>query len=203
LKNINYKKKKIIFSIIFIFIFATGFSLYPQSLFKAIYSFDISENKKYIYSNSEKFIMVCHPVDEEFFSWMLNTEGSSEQNDFSRNLFEEKFSEKDRIFPVFSVNIKNKCDDDIEIDLNDIRIDGVSAEIYEYNDYALFDEVTDKMILEKDEEVKLYIYRDDIFVDEKNKLENLKVNVENVLFTFDNNPTWNYLKSDIIKYPRY
>lgn len=142
-------------------------------------------------------------MDEEFFSWMLNTEGSSEQNDFSRNLFEEKFSEEGRIFPVFSVNIKNKCDDDIEIDLNNIRIDGISAEIYEYNYYALFDKAIDKMILEKDEEVKLYIYRNDIFVDEKNKLENLKVSVENVLFTFDNNPAWDYLKSDIIKYPRY
>mgnify|MGYP001327040147 CR=1 FL=1 len=203
MKNINCKKKKIIFSIIFIFIFVTGFSLYPQSLFKTIYSFDISENERYIYSNSEKFIIVCHPVNEEFFSWMLNTEGSSEQNDFSRNLFEEKFSEEGRIFPVFSVNIKNKCGDDIEIDFNDICINEVSAEIYEYNDYALFDKLTDKMILEKDEEVRLYIYRDDIFVDEENKLEGFKVSVENVLFTFDNNPAWDYLKSDIIKYPRY
>jgi len=202
LKNINYKKKKTIFLIVFIFIFVAGFSLYPQSLFKTIYSFDISENEEYIYSNSEKFIIVCHPVDEEFFSWMLNTEGSSKQNDFSRNLFEERFSEEGGIFPVFSVNIKNKCDD-IEIDLNDIRINGVSAEIYEYNDYALFDKVTGKMTLEKDEEVKLYIYRRDIFVDEENKLESLKVSVENVFFTFDNNPAWDYLKSDIIKYPRY
>ena len=192
-----------LFLIFFILFSVLAIGLYPQSLFNTIYNFDIINGKQYIYFKNEKLTVICHPVDSEFFSWMLNTEGSPEQYDFLIDLYKKLFTKYEKNLPVFSVNIRNNSDNEYVLCIDNILLERNKVEIYRYTDYAIFNKIDDNISLNSSEEIKLFIFRKDIFIENDIRLESLEVEIEGINFSFEDNPAWDFLKHDIVKYPRY
>ncbi len=192
-----------LFLVIFILLCIQGMCLYPQSLFNTIYNFDIVHNEHYIYFSNEKLTVICHPVDEEFFPWMLNTEGSPEQYNFLIDLYEKLFTKNEKNLPVFSVNIRNNSDNEYVLSMDNILIDNSKVEIYKYYDYAIFDKITGDISLNPSEEIRLFIFKEDVFIENDVSLESFEVEIHGIKFSFENNPAWVFLSHDIVKYPRY
>ncbi|SSC12440.1 protein of unknown function [Mesotoga infera] len=176
-------------------------ALYPQSLASAVHAFDIIGQGAYLYRKDGTVTAICHPVDEEFFCWMMNTDGSAAQHDRSRSMYRDRFVVADGSYPVFVMNIRNNTDRAITFGSFDITISEMKVSILVLLNEGF--EITETISVAGDSEIRVFIYTDKMVVKNRVELEKLTVNFRGFSFDFRNNPAWDFLKSDVVIYPKY
>ncbi|WP_143752411.1 hypothetical protein [Mesotoga sp. H07.pep.5.3] len=176
-------------------------ALYPQSLASAVHTFDIIGRGAYLYRKDGTVTVICHPVDEEFFSWMMNTNGSAAQQDHSRSLYKDRFVVANGSYPVFVMNVTNNTDRTIIFGPSDITINEMKVSILELRNERF--EIAETIIVPGNSETKVFIYTDETTVKTRSELEKLIVNFRQFSFDFRNNPAWDFLKNDVVIYLKY
>lgn len=178
-----------------------AFALYPQSLSNAINTFDLVDENGYLYKRSDRIAVICHPVDAEFFTWMLNTDGSPGQYDRARDLFERQFVSSDGIHPVFVVNIRNNGDSTFTFNRDAILIENLETTVLKLVGWK-FSEV-DILTLPAESEMKLFVYCERLSLTGSKILETFDISLNGLSFDFHNNPAWDFLKRDVLRYQIY
>ena len=176
-------------------------ALYPQSLASAVHTFDIIGKGAYLYRKDGTVTVICHPVDEEFFCWMMNTNGSAAQHDQSRSLYRDRFVVANGSYPVFVMNVRNNTDRTIIFGPSDITINEMKVSILELRNERF--EIAETIIVPGNSETKIFIYTDETTVKSRSELEKLIVNFRQFSFDFQNNPAWDFLKNDVVIYLKY
>lgn len=176
-------------------------ALYPQSLASAVNTFDIIGRGAYLYRKDGTVTVICHPVDEEFFCWMMNINGSAAQHDHSRSLYRGRFVVPNGSYPVFVMNVRNNTDHTIIFGPSDITINEMKVSILELRNERF--EIAETITVPGNSETKVFIYTDETTVKNRLELEKLIVNFREFSFDFRNNPAWDFLKNDVVIYLKY
>ncbi len=176
-------------------------ALYPQSLASAVHIFDIIGRGAYLYRKDGTMTVICHPVDEEFFCWMMNTDGSAAQHDRSGSMYRDRFVVADGSYPVFVMNVRNNTDHAITFGSSDITISEMKVSILELRNESF--EIAETITVADNSEIRVFIYTDETTVKNRLELEKLLVDFREFSFDFRNNPAWDFLKNDIVIYLKY
>jgi hypothetical protein len=176
-------------------------ALYPQSLASAVHTFDIIGRGAYLYRKDGTMTIICHPVDEEFFCWMMNTDGSAAQHDHSRSLYKDRFVVTYGSYPVFVINVRNNTDRAIVFGPCDITVSEMKVSILELRNESF--ETAETITVAGNSEIRVFIYTDETAVKNRLELEKLTVNFREFSFDFRNNPAWDFLKNDVVIYLKY
>jgi hypothetical protein len=176
-------------------------ALYPQSLASAVHTFDIIGRGAYLYRKDGTMTVICHPVDEEFFCWMMNTDGSAAQHDRSRSLYRDRFVVTYGSYPVFVMNIRNNTDRAIVFGPCDITVSEMKVSILELRNESF--ETAETITVAGNSEIRVFIYTDETAVKNRLELEKLTVNFREFSFDFRNNLAWDFLKNDVVIYLKY
>jgi len=176
-------------------------ALYPQSLASAVHTFDIIGRGAYLYRKDGTMTVICHPVDEEFFCWMMNTDGSAAQHDRSRSLYRDRFVVTYGSYPVFVMNVRNNTDRAIVFGPCDITVSEMKVSVLELRNESF--ETAETITVAGNSEIRVFIYTDETAVKNRLELEKLTVNFREFSFDFRNNLAWDFLKNDVVIYLKY
>jgi len=176
-------------------------ALYPQSLASAVHTFDIIGRGAYLYRKDGTMTVICHPVDEEFFCWMMNTDGSAAQHDRSRSLYRDRFVVTYGSYPVFVMNVRNNTDRAIVFGPCDITVSEMKVSVLELRNESF--ETAETITVAGNSEIRVFIYTDETAVKNRLEFEKLTVNFREFSFDFRNNLAWDFLKNDVVIYLKY